>query len=320
MKFSRKLLMVLGSFLLSAQVSALTIEVPGYQVINEFNLPPNLSEPLGDLLFSNDGVTAYIINNSERPGAGIWSAPVIRNSTGNVTGFGAFSLLFTDEEADTGLTFGPGTDTFFYRVQDIGIAQRFSNGTIEDRPINNYDDEFGGLAFVPDLYPNAGDLLSIDYRNGQIWRHEVTADGDGSFTIADASLVASGLPTSTGSTGAGDLEFITTGPLAGSLLLTNYGTPSLNVAFISLDANGNPADGPNPTLVPFATDSAAEAWGLAVDPITSNIWVINFNEDSNGFFLSQIGAISVRNIPVNQPMAMLIALLLLAAIGGMGIT
>ena len=84
-----------------------------FQVINEFPMPANLTDPLGDLLFSDDGSQVFIVDASESTGSAVWQAPVTRNAAGDVTGFGTFTQLFADEEIDTGLTLGPGRARLF---------------------------------------------------------------------------------------------------------------------------------------------------------------------------------------------------------------
>lgn len=254
-----------------------------FEVVNEFPLPADLNPNLGDLMFSADGTTAFVITASESSASAVWTASIVRDGAGDVTSFGAFSEVFADPMIDTGLTLAPGSDTLFYRV--IGaIAQRRADGAIEQEPIVDYGGTFGGLAFLPAGYPNAGSLLSSSFGDAAVYLHPVSDDGDGTFTIGEPTLWADlGLDVDD----LGDVEVVSSGPLAGSLLGTSFGADPATLFTVEIDpATGLPAGGTTPAVMPFAT-GLTNGWGVAVDSITGNLWSIRFTAGSPA--LIQIG-------------------------------
>ena len=281
--------------------NAATIHVSGYEVLNFVAVPAAVPEYYGDLSFSSDGNTAYFIGLAEDSGSGVWEAAVNRDGNGNVTGFGAAANLFMEDKIDTGLLHYPGSTTQFYRgyasTTQSSIGQRTAGGAIEHKVINNYDGDYGGLAVVPDLYPNAGNLLSSSYRDGQIFQHSVSDDGDGTYTIGPGPLFVDYVKTSS----LGDIEYVTSGPLVNTLIFVDYDDEGdQTVGYYSIDpATGLPVGGTTATPQLFVT-GYDWAWGLSIDPVTDNIWVINYNDDS----LLQITAAAVPE-PATAAMVLL---------------
>ena len=294
----------------------LVVEHPQYAIVGQFGLPAGLTESLGDMMFSSDGSTVYFIDQSESSVSAVWTAPVMRDGGGNVTGFGAMTQLFAEPDMDTGLEFAPGSSTLFFRGYDPdepAIGQRQSGGTIEYKRINNYDGTYGGLAFFPSNYSNAGDLVSTSYDDAIIYMHAVSDDGDGTFTVADGTLYAdfSGLGLTQG---MGDLEFVRSGPLAGTLLIAFYDHTDESLSYIDLNATtGLPAGGTTPTPVPFLSGTT-EAWGIAIDPSTGNIWLTIWSPDFEPY-LVEIAAQVASPIPAVGPYGIIVLIALLAGAG-----
>lgn len=304
--------------LAAATRAEVTIHVSGYQLHNELSAPGGVPRAVGDLAFSADGNTAYFVGDSEEITAGVWTAPVSRDASGNVTGFGTASFLFSDDYIDTGLFFYPGSTTLMYRghydsvLQRSSISQRLANGTIEHTFIDptDYDAEFGGMTYVPGSYPNAGSLLSVSYRDEQIHSHTVTDDGDGSFTIGSPVLYAD----STSALMEGDLAFITTGNLANTIIFADFTNNS--VAYFDVDPlTGLPVGGTTPTTNTFLSGFISNAegpWGLAVDPITDNIFVTLFDNEEIVAPIFQISAATV----VPEPSSVVSLSLVMGALVG----
>ena len=212
-----KAVICLGMLLSFNAFSQLTDLAANSAIFNRFEDPAGVAVAYGDLLFSNDGDLVYLIVDSEELTGYVMTASVTRNINGNVIGFGTFTQLFAADNIDTGLTFAPGSDTLFFHQYDIGIGQRDAADNQEVYSIVNYDDDYGGLAFIPAQYSNAGKMLKADYVNNQLWMHDVAADGDDTFTLSPATLV-SDLDTAA----LGDIEYITTGPLANNIIAADY--------------------------------------------------------------------------------------------------
>ncbi len=280
------LILFLGLMYSWTALAQLIVEEPGYQIINTFGVPAGLSSSLGTMLFSADGNTVYIIENSEDADAAISSAIVVRDGNGDVIGFGTFTQVFAHPNLDSGLEFGPGTDTYFFRVEPERIGQRLTNGSIETTIITGYDGYYGGLGFIPPGYTNGGDIVTAAYNEYyELYKHDVTPDGDGSFTVNGAGTLYADF-TAADEYYVSDIVFITSGHLAGNAMVSlYYGTNSL--VYFPIDADGLPVGGVSVTPQVFASGSTG-AWGVAVDPVTDNIWMIDYYE-TGGIALTQIG-------------------------------
>jgi hypothetical protein len=282
------ILLCLGILISSTGLAQMVVEEPGYEIINTFGVPAGLTSELGAMMFSADGNTVYILDDSEDSGSTIASASVSRSGNGNVVGFGAFTEVFAYPNLDTGLEFGPGTGTFFFHVYSDEIGQRLTDGTVETTTITGYDGEYGGLGFIPADYTNGGDILSSAYNEYyKLYKHDVTPDGDGSFTVDGAGTLYADF-TAADEYYVADIIFITSGPLAGNVMVALYeGTNTL--VYFPLDADGLPAGGVSVTPQVFASGYTG-AWGVAIDPITDNIWMIDYDE-TDGIAMTQIGQI-----------------------------
>ena len=245
-------------------------------IFNQFTDPVNVALDYGDVLFTPDGNTIYIIINSEEDGGKVVSAAVNRDPQGHVIGFGTFTDFFSASGIDTGLTYAPNSETLFFHQYGFGISQRLATGEQETHAIQNYDGAYGGLAFIPEKYSHAGKILKADYTDEQLWLHDVTVDGDDTYTLSLGTLV-SDIET----TALGDIEYITSGPLADHLIVANYGSNSptgpndLAITTIPVDATTGLPNA-NPVVTQFA-GGTDQAWGLTIDPITGNLWVIEFS-------------------------------------------
>lgn len=269
-------IMVFSLFIYNNALGQLTVDEPEYQVFNTFDIPPNLTSSLGTILFSADGNTVWILDESEDSDSSIWTATVTRDAQGNVTAFGAFSEVFEYDYMDTGLEFGPSSDTMFFYVYDGGIGQRLANGTVEVTAVSPYDDSYGGVAFIPGSYPNGGSILHASYDDGQVYIHAATPDGDGSFTVNGTGTLYADFSVSIGTSTLGDIIVITNGPLAGNVMMAIYDLSGMTLAYFPIGADGLPVGGTTPTPQTFASGDLG-TWGVAFDPVTGNIWAVDYD-------------------------------------------
>ncbi|WP_395373445.1 PKD domain-containing protein [Marinicella sp. W31] len=240
-------------------------------VINRFLDPSDSRDTLGDLLFTPDGSQAQLIVGSESSAGKVLIADVVRDANQNVTGFGVWSELFARPNIDTGLTYAPGSDSFLYYVYDEGIGQRTAMGAEEIFTVVNYDIEYGGLAVVPDNYSNAGKIIKAEYEDGRLFIHDLADDGDDTFTISPGVL-QSQLPFSD----PGDIEYITNGLLADHIVVAAYNNLESTIGLIPVDpVTGLPAATPTIQVLASGNNSA---WGLSIDPITGNLWLIGYGD------------------------------------------
>lgn len=240
----------------------------GSKVFNTFTSLGNVGTSYGDIVFSRDGNEVYMIVDSEFATSFVTKAEVTRDAQGNVIAIGEFTTVFASPFIDTGLTYAPNSDTLFYYISNIGIAHRTSKGLQQVHIDPNYNDDYGGLAFIPEKYSNGGQILKVDFVNGELWKHQVSDDGDETFTLSPATLVSSLVEME-----LGDLEYISEGPLSDHLIGANYIDETFSLFTIPVNSEtGLPEE--NPVMTPFASTLGGN-WGLAFDPITNNLWVVN---------------------------------------------
>ncbi len=186
-----------ASFALALPFSAshaVTMHVPGYEVVNQIYPPVGVPDDYGDMLFSPDGTTAYFLGNSEDSDSTIHSAPVIRDGSNNVTAFGASTLVVAHPYLDTGLAWGPNSDRLFARTTEDGFVEiRLSDNGTRATTINNYDNYYGGLALVPPGFSLDG-LIASSYYDGGLYRHDLVLENTGpnadTHTIGPGTLYA----------------------------------------------------------------------------------------------------------------------------------
>ena len=265
-------------------LAQLTILHPNFELVNSFPVPDELDDPMGDILFSEDGSIVWVIEGSESDGAAVFTATVTRDSEGNVTGFGTFTQVFAFPNLDTGLIFSPAGDALFFFAE--GIGHRQTNGTIEVvEPDSDFD--YGGLAFLPPGYPNAGDILFSSYNENIVYQHGVTADGDGSYTVEALGTSWADLSAAFEDDGQiGDIILLAQGLLAGNAMIAVYGdepdaSEPVTLVYFPVGADGLPAGSGAPTPTTFAT-GVPGAWGVSEDPVTGNLWLVDFDADPGG--------------------------------------
>lgn len=265
----------LGLFLLLAVVPAraIVLDLPGFTVVNQFGLPSGVPAPLGDVLFSDDGSTLYILGNSEGGGSGVWQSSVSRDGAGNVISLGPATNVFTssDPSLDTSLEFRPGTtDTFFFRAASGRVGQRRPDGTIDSLTVPGAAD-FGGAAFVPGVLPNAGDLLVGNWFDGQIQTMSFMVNPDGTFGIGTPAFYSN---TQLGATG--DIHFVPTGAFVDDLMFTNWVAGTIGIIDIDPLTGSPVGGGGTPAITQFANDLGNGPWGLEFDPISGNLFISNW--------------------------------------------
>lgn len=307
-------------FGIAATSNAVTKTVPtGYKVENQFSLPTGVPTPLGDVAFSADGNTLYILGASESADSGVWSVPVTRDPVSRrVISLGAATLFFSfppnPGSIDTSLEFHPsGNGTLFFRTNDVDpvtfmpvagggdIGQRTSDGTITLFQADAGALSFGGLVFMPSGLSalNGIDLLVGDWFNGVTNSYSLTDNGDGTFTPVFIEGKSPYSNTVGVSFTTGDQHFVPSGDFANDLMFTNWsGSDALGgtIGIIDIDPDtGFPVTGAD--IIPFASGFGLGPWGLEFDPITNDLFVSNWDgEPSNGII-----QISGFPAPVPEP-------------------
>ncbi len=278
-------------------------EAEGFSKVNEFALPAGIPIPLGDLVFSDDGNTLYILGGSETAESGVWSVSVTRDPvSGRVTGLGTATLFFSFSpnpgSIDTSLEFHPsGNGTLFFRTNDVDpvtflpvegggdVGERTSDGTITLFQVDGSVRHFGGLAFMPSELRalNGIDLLVGAWLLGITSSYSLTANEDGTFTpvfIPEKSPYSNTVGVSFAT---GDQHFVPSGSFTNYLMFADSLSSNFSdstIGIIEIDPlTGFPVTGAD--IIPFASGFDPGAWGLEFDPITNDLFVSLFNFDAD---------------------------------------
>ena len=91
------------------------------------------------------------------------------------------------------------------------------------------------------------------------------------------------------------------------------GNNSNSLVYFPIGADGLPVGGVDVTPTVFASGYTG-AWGVAVDPVSNNIWMIDYDE-TDGVAMTQIGALSRGATPTNAIPTMSVYGLMLSALG-----
>src|SRR5204862_3913716 len=120
-------------------------------------------------------------------------------------------------DADSGLELQGGL--LFYSKYSYHQVGQYNPATMASyaTPLSQSFSSTGGLTFIPSGYPNAGTLLVSSYTQGHIYSMPLVPAGSGFFSVGTATLYAH-MP----SVGTEGIKFVTSGPLAGHLLVANY--------------------------------------------------------------------------------------------------
>lgn len=307
MKIRKMLRLVIGVAAVAGGASsamALSVVDPNYQLVNIINPPDDTTLPLGDLLFSSDGGAARYIHFSEASTSQIRSMSVTRAPGGVVTGFGAPLLDFTHAFADTGMEIIPGDTTLLFTQSrnpgfdnSASVVQRRTSDNTTFTMQMSATANFSGATFAPASSPLGSTTLLLGLYNEQRIIHRTLDDagqggaGDGFYALTGGGvfldLTAFVLNPGELAIQPGDMQFITSGPYAGDLLLADY--DNYRVLILDIDPmTGLPAGGvSNPSFqvlldmsdenpIPYS-DYDATPWGLEIDPVNGNIFVVGFD-------------------------------------------
>src|SRR5262249_44616402 len=129
----------------------------------------------------------------------------------------------------------------------------------------------GGLTFIPAGYPNGGTLLVSSYSQGDIFAVPLIPIGNGFFNLGPATLYAN-MPSS----GSEGMEFVSSGPFAGKLLVNNYGYGRVDA--VSIDpATGLPVGGASTPQITTIIPYMPGAEGVGVDPVTGDLFISSYS-------------------------------------------
>jgi hypothetical protein len=233
---------------------------------------PGLPPLYGGLTFL-DNNTLLIGGNANTAAGRLYTIDVVRDGSNQITGFSGTATVFgsVGDFNDGGVVFGPGGVLFTAQWPVNMLGQTLPGSTDEDR-VDDLDPlgvvpSPGGLMFVPDSHPGAGELKLVSWAGGQWYTLDLAPDGSGTFDILSATLET---------TIAGGPEGIAYVPLGSALfpnpsvLVSEYSAG--NVAVYEVDANGDPIVATRVTFISGLTG----AEGAVIDPLTGDFLFSTF--------------------------------------------
>lgn len=278
--FTRALFLISAAFGLPAGAQQLTPAFAPYYTVTDLGRAPGLLGSGGGLSFLNEN-TLLISDYTSQMFGSIHSIGVTRDPvTQHITGFDGSATLYANAPYLENLTVGPG-GILFYTLYNLGEGDG-SGGVGQIKPGNTDFDKLtsypsmgivgsdadpstrhqgGGLQFVPDGFPGAGQLKISSYYPG-VW-HTVpyTSDGNGTYNLGPAT---GSIELGIRSEGFVYISGQNPGFEADSVLVSSYGHGTI-LAF-EIDSNGDPILS---TRRDFLTLS--DAMGATRDPVTGDM-------------------------------------------------
>ncbi len=248
---------------------------------------PGLPNPYGGLTFLHDNPNVILIGGAANSSSGlIYQIEVTRDSEDHITGFvGTAEVLVPGAGAfnDGGVVYGPDGVLFLARwpVDEIGQIKPGVSATekvIDLVPFGIGTGASGrgpgGLMFVPDGFPGAGQLKLAGYGDDSWYTVDIQPDGTGFFDVTGATKHTN-IPAGAGFAGLEGVAYVPPGSpvfdgLGLQLLVAEFAAG--NVAAYEIDANGDPI--PATRTVFIGGLSGAE--GAAIDPVTGDLLFSTF--------------------------------------------
>ena len=268
---------------------------------------------IGGIIGGYGGLTFLDANTllvgARTPGA-IYSVPVVRNSLGSITAFGAPSQFASAPDIDAGLSFGTGNVLFYTAFSNNLLGQIEAGSAGPDRTVDldglagtDVLGRVGGLGFVPGGRPGAGNFRLLSFESGNLYASFLNPDGDGTFDVSVFFVETLG-------GGARGLGWVPLGAALfpnPSILVTEF--TSGDVAAYETDVNGDPILATRRTLVSGITDGNA---GTTVDPVTGDFLFSTF-----GLGAGEARILQVTTSTVPEPSSLALAATGLLAVGAL---
>lgn len=197
----------------------------------------------------------------------IYRVPLIRDSDGHITGFGAATVRSTGPYIDGGLVVAPGGMLIYAGYPVNQISQILPTSVEPDRTTDVSDlgvpSSLGAFVIVPSGFPGAGRWKTATFNNGAWCDLAFTGpDSAGLFTITGATEVPGS--TFVGPEGVAYIPRCSPRLPGPSIVVTEYSAG--RVSIYDVDSSGDPIWN---TARVFVTDLGG-AEGAAIDPVTGD--------------------------------------------------
>ena len=223
--------------------------------------------------FSADGAVLFMGVNGNLVNSAIFAAPVFRDPTNQrIVGFGQGTFTALAPYLDASIETGPNGNRFVSQFPVISFGQYVGTNFIQ-HALPAFVGTTGGLTFVPPGLPNAGTMLISSFSGNVVYAVGL-APGSGGDLVPTTTTPFATLPVNY----LEGMRFIPSGPYAGDLLVCDFGS-SGTIWRVDIDpATGLPFGGAANTVVtPFVGNFFSQD-GLALDPITGDMFVTDWND------------------------------------------
>ena len=263
----------------SASGQTLVAPFTGSYTVHDIGQVPGVPDSLGGLTLKAGTNDRLLIGGQANDAAGaLYEIGLVRDGSGHIVGFSGTAARFADAaNNDGGVTYGPGGVLFLARWPLNELGQTKPGSAITDKIIPltplGIESSLASLQFVPQGQPGAGSLKLASYRGGAWYDADVTADGAGTYDLANVREI----PDSRIDGGPEGFVYVTSGSpqFSGpSLLVSEYGVDE--VAAYQVDGNGDPVVS---TRRPVITGLDG-AEGALLDPVTGDFLFSTFGGGS----------------------------------------
>jgi hypothetical protein len=225
------------------------------------------------MTFKIDDPDVILIGGEANDAAGaLYAVTVMRGAGNHITGFsGSATLSSTAAYGDGGVAYGPGNVLFLARWPNNELGQVKPGSAVTNKVIDlaalGVSGSPGGLNFVPQGFPGAGQMKLASYDDGTWYTASLSPDGTGTFNVTGVTQ---------NTTIVGGPEGFTYVPPGSpvfppnSMLQAEYGNDL--VSTYQLDASGNPIVATRQEFITGLTG----AEGAVIDPTTGDFLFSTF--------------------------------------------
>jgi hypothetical protein len=271
---------------------ALTVVLAATTVQAQSVVPPFDSDytlvdlgPVPGLPASNGGLTfppgrddLLLIGGEANQASGtIYAIQVVRDLEGHITGFAGTATPYADGAYnDGGVVFGPEDVLFLARYPNNELGQVMSGSSFTAKVVDlaalGVTESPGGLGFVPDGFPGAGELKVASWSDGGFYTLSLAPDGMGTYHVLSASRETNvpGGPEGFIYVPHGSPRFADN-----QMLVSEWSGDRISV--YDVDAGGNPLPG---TRTLFVSDVNGPE-GAAIDPRTGDFLFSSFTLEND---------------------------------------
>jgi hypothetical protein len=299
----------INAITLTAHTQSLTLEfdTAGYTLTDLGSITDLPAQYGGLTIKPNEPDILYIGGNANYSNGALYAVPLVRDeSTNNIIGFGGpATLIANTPNIDGGVTFASNGTLLFTRYSMNELGQILPDNSYINTPLSTYGvaSSVGSLAFVPEGFPGAGNLIFSSYNASVLYQVPFTTDVSGQFNL---SAKAAEVSVNTTASGPEGIAYIPEGSTAFpnfSMVISSYS--SGKVVVFEVDENGLPDPGTARDMVIGLTG----AEGALIDPVTGDflfstfgggnkvIVISGFEAPSSVYEISNSGLAVIRLAP-----------------------